>query len=253
MRLHGLTISAATLLLSVHASQAGDVVAPPRTGSFSTTEPATERLGDSTPQYETLFSSGEEITWQRYVPPDYSPDRPAGLFVYISPTRSGAMPKKWRSTMDKYNLIWIGADSSGNRTRVPRRVLLSLLAVNVAREEYALDDARIYVGGFSGGGRVSSMVAADHAQTFSGGLFICGAELWDVDSPRYIDAIRQNRYVFLTGDSDQALEPTKRAFRGFRRAGVEQTKLMIIRDMGHSTPRGHDFARAIAFLDGGGG
>ena len=151
--------------------------------------------------------------------------------------------------MDEHNLIWISANESGNRALVPRRVLLSILAISAAQQTYAVDAERVYISGFSGGGKVASMVATDYAETFKGGIFICGVEFWQGERPRYFDYIKSNHYVFLTGDHDQALEPTKRVFRAYRKAGIESTKLMVIRNMGHSTPKNHDLAKAIAFLD----
>jgi poly(3-hydroxybutyrate) depolymerase len=236
----------ALAILSVATQARGET---PRSGSFSATQPAAALLGDKATEYDGLFSADEDITWRYYVPPDYRPDQPAGLLVYISPTSSGAMPKEWRSVMDRYNMIWIGADGSGNRTRVPRRILLALLAVDLARQDYVLDERRIYLSGFSGGGRVASMAAIDHAEVFSGGLFFCGADLWDLDSAPNLDTVRENRYVLITGTLDQALEPVKQTYRGYTKAGIHQTKLMIIRNMGHSTPRRSDFARALAFLN----
>ena len=220
-----------------------------QTGAFSRTYLATTVLGDRSSRYESLFEAGEEITWQYYVPPGYDPARPAGLLVYISPTRSGAMPKEWRSVMNEHNLIWIGADRSGNRTKVPRRVLLSLLGVELVGGEYEVDERRLYLSGFSGGARVASMAVIDNADIFRGGLFFCGADLWHLEESPNVERMKKNRYVLITGTLDQALEPVKKTYRGYRRAGIEQTKLMIIRNMGHSTPRRGDFAKAIAFLE----
>lgn len=228
---------------------ADDAPARAQTGAFSRTHLATTVLGDRSSRYESLFDAGEEITWQYYVPPGYDPAKPAGLLVYISPTRSGAMPKAWRSVMNEYNLIWIGADRSGNRTKVPRRVLLSLLGVELAAGEYEVDERRIYLSGFSGGARVASMAVIDNADVYSGGLFFCGADLWHLEESPNVELMKKNRYVLITGVHDQALEPVKKTYRGYRRAGIEQTRLMIIRNMGHSTPRRGDFAKAVAFLE----
>ena len=206
-------------------------------------------LGDRAPRYLHLFDEGEEITWQYYVPPGYDPAKPAGLLVYISPTRSGAMPKEWRTVMDEHNMIWIGADQSGNRSKVPRRVLLSLLGVELVEQDYAVDESRIYLSGFSGGARVASMAVIDNADIFTGGLFFCGADLWHLEESPNVELMRNNRYVLITGVLDQALEPMKKTYRGYRRAGIKQSKLMIIRNMGHSTPRRGDFAKALDFLN----
>ena len=61
--------------------------------------------------------------------------------------------------------------------------------------------------------------------------------------------IKANRYVFLTGTYDQALRSTERAYRGFRKAGVGQSKLMVIHKMTHRNPKKRDFRRAIEYLD----
>lgn len=205
--------------------------------------------GDNGSQQTGFFeTTHEEITWQFYVPPNYNPEQPAGLLVYISPTPSGAMPKKWRSVMDDNNLIWIGADKSGNRITASRRVLLSLLAVDRVKEDYVIDEDHVYLSGFSGGGRVASRVIIDNTDVFTGGLFFCGADLWHLDTSPSLKAMREHRFVLITGTLDQALEPVKRTYRGYRKAGIENTKLMNIRGMGHSTPRRSDFAKAIAFL-----
>ena len=119
----------------------------------------------------------------------------------------------------------------------------------VSNKYYQVDTERIYLSGFSGGGRVASMMAAEYPEIFKGGIFNCGADHWGDDEPERLDLIRTNRYVFLTGTYDDALEQTKKAYRGFQNAGVEHSKLMIIRNMSHSNPKRRDFKKAIEYLD----
>ena len=116
--------------------------------------------------------------------------------------------------MDEHNLIWISANKSGNRVLVSRRVMKAILALNAIQQEYALDETRIYVAGFSGGGKIASMIATDYANTFDGGLFICGVEFWD--------------------------------------AGVPHIQLVIVYDMGHDNPPRREISRALEFLDNAG-
>jgi hypothetical protein len=224
---------------------------PHRTGAFSITMTPGELLGEASEGIQAVIASDEQIVWEVYVPKTYSADSPAGVVVYVSPDRSGAPPQGWASAMDDHNLIWISANQSGNRVILPRRVLKATLALEAIRQLYAIDDTRIYIAGFSGGGKVASMMATDFATTFVGGIFICGVEFWDGDEPQYIEAIRSNRYVFLTGERDQALESTKRVYRRYRDAGVPNTKLVIVRRMGHSNPPRSQIRTAIEFLDTG--
>ena len=198
---------------------------------------------------ESVVAATETIEWQAYVPPTYDPARPAGLLVYVSPTQSGEIPRGWSDILDRHNVIWIAADRSGNSELVARRVLLALLATAAARKRYAIDPERTYISGLSGGGKVASMVATDQAQLFRGAIYNCGVELWDSDAPHQLEEMRRNHYVFITGTHDQALEPTKKAYRAYKRAGVENAKLKVIRHMTHRNPDAYNFEAALEYLD----
>ncbi len=106
-----------------------------------------------------LLDADKEITWQMYVPESYDPNKPAGLLVYVSPTPRGGMPIGWKPVFDEQNLILISADQSGNGTRTKTRMMLAALAPYVAAERYKIDPGRIYVSGFSGGGKVASIAS----------------------------------------------------------------------------------------------
>jgi hypothetical protein len=211
-----------------------------------------ELAGESTAaQIESVLPPQETIEFQMYIPPNYDRETPAGLLVYVSPTQSGEIPAGWSAVLDRHNVIWIAANRSGNDEVVARRILLALLAPTAARKQYAIDAERIYISGLSGGGKTASMIAADQAQLFRGAIYNCGVEVWDSDEPLQLDRMRQNRYVFVTGTYDQALEPTKRAYRAYRKAGVENSKLMVIRHMTHRNPDSYEFEEALQYLDGG--
>ena len=151
--------------------------------------------------------------------------------------------------LDRHNVIWIGANRSGNNELVARRILLALFATTAARQRYAIDAERIYISGLSGGGKTASMIATEQAQLFRGAIYNCGVEVWDAEEPQRLEEMRRNRYVFVTGTYDQALEPTKRAYRAYRRAGVENSKLMVIRHMTHRNPDSYEFEEALQYLD----
>ena len=93
------------------------------------------------------------------------------------------------------------------------------------------------------------MVAIEHADLFKGAIYNCGVNFWDKQTPRHIDLVRDNHYVFITGTYDGALKPTLRIHRKYLEAGVENAKLMVIREMTHRNPNRYDFAEAVAYLD----
>lgn len=239
------------LLIATAASgQARPPNSPAQTGEFDITLTLTELAGaDSAHAAESVYSPDEPITWTLYVPDSYRPENPAGLMIYISPTRSGKIPQKWKSVMDKYNLIWVAANDSGNRVLVSDRATYALLAPTLAETHYKIDQERIYLSGFSGGGKVAGKVAAAYPFLFKGAIFICGIETLGKIPPNQLELFKQNHYVFVTGTMDQALGEARRGHSQFVRAGVANSKLMVIPNMFHKNPDRLDFDKAIRYLD----
>jgi predicted peptidase len=196
-----------------------------------------------------VIKAEEEITWKMYVPQTYDPQKPPGLMVYISPTPKGWMPRKWQSVMDEKNLIWISANESGNRIVNVRRILFAVLGPQVAGRNYAIDSDRIYLSGFSGGGKVASTVAIDFANLFKGAIYICGVLHWKRNPPALYDQVKANRYVFLTGQDDFNKDLTKTIYRKYQIAGLRNIHLMDIPGMSHDLPGTKDFRRALNYLD----
>ena len=118
---------------------------------------AAQLLGDDSADFlGGALDPAEVNQWELYVPENYDPDSPPGLLVFTHPTDSGRMPGRYRELLEERNLIWIGANRSGNQVRVARRASLALLATAMADRNYRIDASRVYVSGFSGGGRTAS-------------------------------------------------------------------------------------------------
>ncbi len=192
---------------------------------------------------------GADIVWKMYVPETYDPSAPAGLMVYISPSQKGWIPRKWQSVIDSENLIWISANASGNDEIVAKRMLYAVLAPQIAASRYELDPDRVYLSGFSGGGKVSGMVAINFANIFRGAIYICGAEHWLDDPPKLISQVERNRYVFLTGSEDFNRDLTYRIYFKYQAAGLQNVELINVPRMGHKNPETRYFLKAIKYLD----
>lgn len=238
------------LLLLILAALPGTGRTEPATGFFRISGTLAEILGaEAAAGVAAVQPADAPVSWEVYVPEGYDPGTPAGLLVYISPTPSGELPSRWERVLAARNLIWIGANGSGNAVNVQQRALFALFAPTLIRRDYAVDPERIYLTGLSGGGKMASMVSTDHAHIFRGAIFNCGVEFWDRKPPRF-EQIVANRYVFVTGEYDQALRPTKRTYNRYRKAGVANVRLMVIPGMGHQNPPPAELEEAIRFLDG---
>jgi poly(3-hydroxybutyrate) depolymerase len=237
------------LAVAVSAS-AAEAAAAPATGAFEIQRTLAEALGEeSAAGLTAIVPPDRPVSWEVYVPEGYDPADPPGLLVYISPIQSGRIPDNWERVLESRNLIWVSANKSGNQVHVQRRALYAVIAPTLIGADYQIDRSRIYLTGMSGGGKMASMVAVDHAHLFKGAVYNCGVEFWD-KKPQRIEQVKANRYVFVTGEYDQALRPTRRVHGRYRKAGVENVKLMVIDGMGHENPPWREMDEALAFLDG---
>lgn len=235
---------------SVHAVEGtGELVS---TGSFSIEATPREIVGPARAEnFATAVPIDEVITWQITVPETYDRGSPPGVLVYISPSNSGKLPRKWKDVPGSHNLIWIAADDSGNRIAVVRRITYTLLAVLSVADRYSIDMNRIYLSGFSGGARVAGFVAAEHPEIFKGEIYIGGAEMWQGDlTPDKLEAMKRNRYVFLVGSEDYNRFWARKVASKYRDAGIEDIELKIISRLGHELPEDRNMNDALSFLDG---
>ena len=231
---------------NANAADADDI----QYGQFELTHTAAELLdADTINTVSDFMDVNSDIVWQMYVPESYDPSAPAGLMVYISPSQRGLMPRRWRSVIDDKNLIWISANASGNDEIVAKRMLYAVLAPQIATASYRIDPDRVYLSGFSGGGKVSGMVAINFANMFKGAIYICGAEHWLEETPIEFAKVKENRYVFVTGTEDFNRDLSYKIYRKYQAAGVENVELINVPRMGHSNPDTRYFLKAVNYLD----
>ncbi len=238
------------LLLFSFGAAAQEGADAPRKGFFKVGLTPVELLGEQgAASLAQVFDKDETLEWQLYVPQSYDTATPAGAMVYISPWERGGPPSEWNAVMADHNLIWIGAENSGNEVPVTRRMFLAMLAPMVLQREYALDPSRVYISGFSGGGRTASRVATLRPNIFKGGIFMSGAVFWGKDKPQALDEVRRLPYVFMSGSQDFSLGDTEEAYRKWMRADVENVRLIVVQNHGHDRPSDKYFSRAIEHLD----
>lgn len=199
-------------------------------------------------RYKEILSPGKPITWDAYLP-DNESSEPPGVFVYVSPRNLGRIDSRWRAVMDQQNLIYIGANNSGNRMPLNRRMVLAIMALKALEKDYLIAGNRITVSGFSGGGRVASMLASQYPEVFSGAVYICGVNFWSEELDLRVERLVQNRFVFLTGSKDFNLIDTQGVYHHYLNAGAQHSKLMVIPGMAHELPDAAALAEALDFLN----
>ena len=207
-----------------------------------------ELLGEEqAARFRKILYPDKTISWEVYLPGNDSIDLP-GVLVYISPTRSGQIDPRWREVMDQQNLIYISANGSGNRKYTNRRMVLATLAVQALAKQFSFDPGKVNVAGFSGGGRVASLVASQYPQAFTGAIYICGVDFWKNDRTPHVDRLLQNRFVFLTGTADFNLMETRRVHQRYLDAGAQYSRLQVVKGMSHELPDAKALTEALQYL-----
>jgi pimeloyl-ACP methyl ester carboxylesterase len=137
-----------------------------------------------------------------------------------------------------------------------RRVPLALTGLENIVARYNTDPARIYVGGFSGGGVTASVIAAAYADVFSGGVFVATSDGLGTDNvpvpplDRYRLMQTRGRYVFLVGTEDPINEAiTNRAVSAYRDLCVLRVRTLEMINRGHTDASSRYLTSALNYLD----
>jgi hypothetical protein len=105
---------------------------------------------------EQTIAAGER--YDLFVPPLPS-GRRYGLVVFVSPSDRFALPPGWAAVLSREGLVLVSARASGNdQDMLERRVPLALNGYGYAIRHFPIDPERVYIAGFSGGGRTAQLV-----------------------------------------------------------------------------------------------
>lgn len=204
--------------------------------------------------------------WQLFVPEacraplavSSDDDAACGVLVWVSPWDQAVPPRDWLAALEAAKLVYVAAERGGNGADVlDRRVPLALHGLAGAQARTRIDPARVYIGGFSGGGRVASRIAAGYPDVFRGGLFVATSDgLGSSDAPvpplERLAALRAGRWWFAVGDEDpENAAITHDAFKHWQRLCALDSRLLRVTGWGHRNLDGRRLRQALAFLERG--
>jgi hypothetical protein len=200
------------------------------------------------------------------IPGTYSTNGSWGLLVWVSPNDDPVIPQDWKEELKNRELLFVSARSSGNRRHPLDRFRLALDATCNLCRRYRVDRKRIYVGGFSGGARMASMLGVAYADIFTGTLCVCGVNFYTdvaVAGGKYYPATfvpdpgvlllgkRNGRFVLLTGEYDENRENTKTLWvSGFKREGFRNVLYLEVPGMSHAMPDVKVLRQTLDYLAG---
>lgn len=232
-----------------------------QTAPYSDATNLTRHFGYAVPLPE--YSLTNE-SFQVLIPESYSTNGSWGLLVWISPSDDPAIPADWQAELLTHQLLVVSAHRSGNERHPLDRFRLALDATCNMCRRYQVDRRRIYIGGFSGGARLASMLGVAYADIFTGTLCICGVNYYrDVagiggqyypgtfapDPGLLLLGKRSGRFVLVTGEHDQNRENTQRVSSfGFKRDGFRNVFYLEVPGMNHALPAAAVLRIALEYL-----
>jgi predicted esterase len=202
-------------------------------------------------------------SFELVVPSACGGDNPHGLLVWISPGRAD-LPREWLDVCEKHKLIWICANNSGNNRHFIARIGLALDAVKNMKAKYPIDPKRIYVAGFSGGGRVSSMTILTYPDVFTGAICMMGSNFYrqlpagegkayraTAGRPiePYFTHAKRLPICLFTGERDPNQPQTKANFEAFKQDRFQHMTYIEVPGVGHNMPGAEWFEKALNDVD----
>jgi predicted esterase len=140
--------------------------------------------------------------------PGRKPPAGYGLLVFVSPSPAAALPPSWSGVLDRTGIIFVSAARSGNDEKVlSRREPLALLAATNVLRRYDVDPRRVYIAGFSGGGRVALRLILGYPDLFRGAILNAGSDPIGSDglplpSAPLFEQFQHKPVVYVTGAQD---------------------------------------------------
>jgi predicted esterase len=198
------------------------------------------------------------------MPQEEKPNQAWGLLVWISAENNARANEDLIGQLAAHRLLLVSAYQSGNDRHPLDRFRLALdAACNMCRL-YHVDTQRIYVGGFSGGSRIASMLGVAYGDLFTGTLCVCGVNFYlnlsgpggeqypstfTPDPGALARAKQVGRFVLVTGENDPNRPSMKTlAQTGFRREGFKHLLYLEVPGMGHAVPGPDSLKQSFDFL-----
>jgi hypothetical protein len=210
----------------------------------------------------------DQAVYSIYVPKNYDPrGKPMGVFVWITPGEGVGMQPSWREVLEKHEMIYIAPHDVPNQSHVVWRGFMATEAARQAKKHFNVDPDRVYVSGFSGGGRVSSHIAMFFPDIFGGCFAMCGSNFyrdvpaggnkvwpgfWRNPDMNLVKLARtRSRFVLLTGALDFNRESTQAASEAMQKEKFAHVTYLEVPGGDHHIAHvdGEWFEKGITALD----
>jgi predicted esterase len=177
------------------------------------------------------------VRYTLYIPSGILPEKKYPVFIAFDPSGNGGLPvAMYQDIAERYRFVLMGSENSRNGQQAADFHRIASAMMNEASSRFQADSSRLYLLGFSGGARVSSLIGL--YLTKVQGVVACGAGFPGIDA--------QPSYTFdfycLSGDRDFNLTELIDLDRDLENAGWDH-KLEIF-------PGGHHWPDTLSMEHG---
>jgi pimeloyl-ACP methyl ester carboxylesterase len=207
---------------------------------------------------QTLTGQPIDLSKEKFLTyvPSKAPPGGYGLLVFVPPWREAKLPDGWASVLDRYGVIFVSADRSGNDDNVlARRIPLAVTAEANVIALYKVDPSRVWAGGFSGGSKVAMRVALAWPDLFAGALLNGGSDpigggAVPLPPATLFDRFQSSaRLVYVTGELDSAAAPEDaNSSQSLREWCVFDVASIAMPRLGHAAADSAGLSRALEML-----
>ncbi|MBI3866642.1 MAG: hypothetical protein HY290_32575 [Planctomycetia bacterium] len=186
--------------------------------------------------------------YQLYIPAGYDKSRAWPLIVFISP---GPGPLGWASfqpTCEAQGLFFCSPHKAGNETRGVLRTRIVLDMVDDVRRKFRIDPNQTFIGGFSGGGRMSCSIGFALPDIFAGVIPVCGTNPIRTEPWLLHRLVDRTSVAFVTGERDKNRRETEVWMTPWLQDVDVRTRLWVVPGMGHDIPGPEVMNEVLAWL-----
>ncbi|WP_411825607.1 hypothetical protein [Luteolibacter sp. AS25] len=222
----------------------------------------TERSICDVPASGLFMKCDEAVAWKDatmlvYCPTTYKGEStPMGVYISIAPgPASLKMKAGYEEVLGNLNMIYASPSGASNKNADVRRMALALDTLATIRKEYVIDEDRIFVGGSSGGGAMSSWMAV-YFPEFRGAInqvrnaYIPSDSCFPTIDEGDIRPLtrRKQAYAFVTGPKDSNYKAIVDCIPSWEEKNFI-VKLFDIPGMGHSQASADSLEKALRWAE----
>ncbi|MFO0864913.1 MAG: PDZ domain-containing protein [Gemmataceae bacterium] len=186
--------------------------------------------------------------YQLFVPKTYAKTKTWPLVVFISP---GNGPSGWsnlQKVCEKEGMLFCSPYAAGNEVAPGLRTRIILDMVDDVRRNYRIDPDQTYIGGFSGGGRMSCSIGFAMPEIFAGIIPVCGT-----NPPSGLTYLRHRlvdrvSVAFVTGEKDFNRKENEEWMAPYLKDLGIRTKLWVAPGVAHAVPGPAVMEEAVIWL-----